>query len=90
MIVQEILIFLTEMKFFKDKRFSNKVVIRERNKDKTCEEEQVLRIKERRIPKKAMSNKTTINANTSISPAWCCNCGMITCHVIVCIILRKT
>ena len=40
MIVQEIFIFLTEMKFFKDKRFSDKIVIRERKEDKTCKEEQ--------------------------------------------------
>ena len=40
MIVQEILIFLTEIKFFEDKRFSDKIVIRKRKEDKTCEEEQ--------------------------------------------------
>ena len=61
MIVQEIFIFLTEMKFFEDKRFSDKIVIRERKEDKTCEEEQwSFKDKgKKRIPEKAISNKTT-------------------------------
>ena len=29
-----------------------------------------------------------LNANTSASPAWSCNCSMITCHVIVCIMCK--
>ena len=47
---------------------------------------EVLRIKEKKeFPRMQLTSNKTTNTNTSISPAWSCNCSMITCHVIVCI-----
>lgn len=92
---------LTEMKSFKDKRFSDKIIIREKNESVSCKSWRERPKKARhvkksneKIPKKAGLQRVTrqliINANTKISSAcMVCKCSMIICHVVVCI-MRKS
>ena len=92
---------LTEMKSFKDKRFSDKIVIREKNESVSCKSWRE-RLKKARLLKKsneknsqkgwlATSNKTTnYKCHTKISSAcMMCKCGMIICHVMVCIMHKS-
>ena len=78
------------MKFFEDKRLIRLSFVKGTNKIMNHGEE---RLKKTRLAKKSNEQRKRkefprrqretrqLNANTSISPAWCCNCGMISCHV---------